>query len=101
MKHLQDAIALLMLSGCLLVTGCMSNEEPLQRKCERLREHVVDLRVQGLPERDQRAHRAALSQALGDQFTDRCKTLTAAQVACALAANEVVVATECSLASSR
>lgn len=83
------------LLGCLLVGGCAANNESRQQKCERVREHFIELRVSGLPQQDREPHREALRQALGERFEDECKSLTDRQVACALAANDVVGATDC------
>lgn len=80
----------------LVVGGCAADDESRAHKCERLREHFIDLRVSGLPEQNRAPHRVALRQALGERFEDECKALTDRQVACALAANDVVGATECS-----
>lgn len=81
--------------------GCAAGEETRARKCERLREHVVELRVDGLPERDRNAHRLALRQALAGQFSDDCMSFTSRQLSCALAAADVVAATACASESSR
>ena len=84
------------LLGSLLVGGCAADDESRQQKCERVREHFIELRVSGLPPQNREPHRAALRQALGERFEDECKSLTDRQVACALAANDVVGATTCS-----
>jgi hypothetical protein len=86
----------LVLLGITVLGACAGEEESRAQKCDRLREHFVELRVSGLPAQHREPHRAALRQALGERFEDECKSLTERQVACALAANDVVGATECS-----
>lgn len=76
--------------------GCISQEETLEHKCVRLRDHVVQLRLHGLPDADQDAHRRALSESLGDAFVDQCRTLTTSQLKCAFDADDVVDVTACS-----
>lgn len=89
----------------LFVTICMSagcatseNEEDAARKrCTRMRDHLVDLRLASAGDRvDVRAHRAALTQALGDAFVAKCKELPVATVKCLLGATDSVSANECS-----
>jgi hypothetical protein len=57
--------------------------------CERMREHMVDVRLEGVV--DQRdAHRQALVAALGDDFVTRCETTTSrAAHDCVLAATSI------------
>jgi hypothetical protein len=83
-----------------LVIGCASEEESVQSKCQRLRDHMIDLRVHDVPEADQAAHRVALQQALGERFAGECRTLTSTQMKCAFAANDVVAAAACSSGST-
>jgi hypothetical protein len=71
-----------------------------ERRCERLRDHLVDLRLVDT-NIDAEAHRAAIKQALGDKFVATCATgLTASQVECALAASDSARALECTRAST-
>ena len=87
-----------------LVVGCTSHDEVERTKCERLRDHVVDLRLEqnagakdslGQPI-DLAPHRAALKQALGGEFVASCeKTLTPKQLECALAAKDSAAASAC------
>jgi hypothetical protein len=77
-------------------TACTDPEETLERKCARLREHVLELRLEAIPEQDRAAHRQALSGALGNQFAEQCQSLTVKQVDCALAATDVVASVACS-----
>jgi len=82
-------------------TGCTAEEETRARKCERLREHVIDLRVGGLPKSDQQAHATALRQALSSTFNDDCMSMSNRQLSCALGATDVVAATACTSGSPR
>ena len=63
------------LLGSLLFGGCAADDESRQSKCERMREHFVELRVSGLPVQHREPHRVALRQALGERFEDECKSL--------------------------
>lgn len=37
---------------CAALLGCADSEEPRARRCERFREHLIELRMEGLPEAD-------------------------------------------------
>jgi hypothetical protein len=52
--------------------------------CGKLRDHVVELRLGEEPS-DREQHRAALRDALGESFLDRCESMSRDQVECALA----------------
>ncbi|MBA3541421.1 MAG: hypothetical protein H0T79_17550 [Deltaproteobacteria bacterium] len=53
------------------LVGCVSDEAIDGRKrCVALRDHVVELRLQGVPASDLAAHRDAMTRALGDAFVD-------------------------------
>lgn len=68
-----------------------------QARCERLRDHVIDLRLASATNVDVAAHRQAMRQALGDDFVTACTgTMTEAQVDCALAAADSDAVTACS-----
>lgn len=86
---------------CAALLGCADSEEPRARRCERFREHLIELRMEGLPEADRKAHRAALHQALGERFTDECKELTSRQLSCGLAAKDISAAAACSGVATR
>jgi hypothetical protein len=128
-----------------LIAACATTDESVDRaKCERLRDHMIDLRLSGLAqtpafasptktppppsagapdasrippygsnagplehppdtrsqpisEADLKAHRQAMQQALGEDFLTSCqKSLSATQLRCALAANDVGAAAACS-----
>ena len=85
-----------------LLAGCGGEEEDdagaRAAQCERLRDHLVDLRLATATNlgKEIEQHRAALAQALGPQFVDGCtKSMSEAQVTCALAAQDSDAATEC------
>jgi hypothetical protein len=83
------ALALLMIASC-------SSSNDKRGRCERLRDHVVELRLHGVttagaqgdPARILAAHRAALKRALGDDFIGRCERLSSEEVECGIAASD-------------
>lgn len=81
----------------LASAGCTQDaEEVAAQRCKQLREHLVDLRVQAMPAIEgQEAHRAALQQAIGDEFIDTCRKLPASSVECALNASDSAAAGAC------
>lgn len=54
--------------------GCSADDElPVaENPCERLREHLVDLRLEGTPPADLASHRDVMRRALGDEFLTSC-----------------------------
>src|SRR5438094_10464150 len=81
--------------GIALVTamGCSTSDPdgpPEPRRCEQLRDHVVDLKIgeaKGVSASDLAQHREAMRDALGSTFLSACTAkLTERQVACALGA---------------
>jgi hypothetical protein len=88
-RHLHAAVALWVCVAFAVTSGaCSSNDDEVAMRCDRLRRHVVELRVQTLPKADRAAHAAALDRALGDRFIADCKAMTAKQRDCALASSE-------------
>lgn len=83
--------------------ACAQDPEELSAKrCQQLREHLVELRVKAAPAIEQQdAHRAALQQALGDSFVDACQKLPAADVVCALNAADSAAADACASRSQQ
>lgn len=81
----------------LLSAACAERQESTAHKCARFREHVLDLRSEGLPVQDRAQHRSALAHALGEQFEDECKALSTKQIDCALAASDIVASAECAV----
>jgi len=86
----------------LLSCGACSSTDTVDRaKCERLRNHVIDLRLQEtkvLTPAELAQHRAAMTQALGDSFISSCeKSMSLEQINCAMRASDLHAATnECS-----
>ncbi len=93
----------LALGAVLVSCGGASDEDGTlanTSQCERLREHIVDLRIGSATNlrKDLEQHRAALTNALGPQFVEDCtKRMSAAQVTCALEARDAQAATECTV----
>jgi hypothetical protein len=76
------------------VIGCASREEDVP-PCEKLRDHLVRLRVSQTTV-DREAHEKAMRAALGADFVNSCaSSLSAAQIKCALAAKDSAAATAC------
>jgi hypothetical protein len=101
MARLQRAFGLATLL-LALGGGCSSDEESRREQCERVRNHVVSLRLNDLPavdevgEQTREAHRSALTQALGDEFIGACEArYEKREIECALAARDVAAATTC------
>jgi hypothetical protein len=78
---------------CLaLLVGCSRSSD----RCTDLRDHLIDTRLQGISGVDIAAHRAAMSQALGDDFVARCETTIAAtERRCMLAADNSAAIDAC------
>lgn len=74
--------------GVLVCAACSSSEDAVdRRKCTQLRDHLIDLRLEGPPVEgvDLAQHRAAMKQALGDDFISRCQqTMSIEQLRCAM-----------------
>ncbi len=72
-----------------LLTGCASDSGRVSpTDCARLRDHLVDLRMQSVTA-DHDQHRAALRAALGASFLTSCVELTTeVQLRCALRARD-------------
>lgn len=88
--------------SCLLLSGCLGQESTEQaslRRCERLRDHLVDLQVGQIHVAtgvDREAHRRALTQALGNGFVTSCsEKLSESQVDCALETSDPASAAAC------
>ena len=82
----------------IMLGACASSdksEHATQAQCERVRDHLVELRVAGT-QADARAHANAIKEALGSRFTDQCvATVDRAQVDCSLAAKDATSALSC------
>src|SRR4051812_42662559 len=82
-------LALALLVGC---SGVERGDEVLPPPCERLRDHLVDIRLSAIRRgpKDLPSQRDALEQALGNDFVTSCeRNMTAPQLGCALAARDL------------
>jgi hypothetical protein len=82
----------------LLAAGCSEPDDSdrIERRCERARDHLVELQLDTAPGVDRAAHREAMRAALGADFVARCAgALTDAQLDCVLAAHDPARAAEC------
>ncbi len=78
------------------LTGCTHDETVDRRSCEKLRDHLIDVRVGDTHDRDAAQHRAAMKAALGDDFVENClHTMTVDQLKCAMSASDLGATSEC------
>lgn len=78
------------------LVACASNSDEVTRtECERLREHLIDLRMDSISE-DREQHRASLARVTGEAFVTSCVEKTSAvSLRCALAASDPHDLTKC------
>lgn len=88
-----DRIALI----AILICGACGADEPTEdKRCEQVRDRLIDLRLADATNVDVKAHRAVLRRALGNDFVATCRTkLTTAQQRCVIEARDYAVATAC------
>ena len=75
----------------------------LEKRCARMRDHLIDIRLQPTGEPDaaraasiEAQHREALTVALGEDFAQRCaSSMSIAQIDCVLAAEDNEAVTAC------
>lgn len=81
----------------LLLVACSSEDERSEgTPCERMRDHIVNLRLADVTGIDRTAHREKLRRALGSSFVANCKeSMTDEQVTCVLNALDSGAATAC------
>jgi hypothetical protein len=85
------------LLGVVAACSSASDVEVDREHCTKLREHLVDLRLQGATGVDVQAHRTAMREALGDRFVDTCQAqLTSDELQCSLRARDLASAVACS-----
>jgi hypothetical protein len=91
MGRLMFTVALSMLASC-------AAEEPTpQRRCEQVRDRLIELRLANATGVDIQAHREAMKNALGDAVVASCTSnLTVSQQQCVLKARDSAAATVCS-----
>ena len=82
------------LAACLLASSCASSsardEESADppTRCERMRDHLVEIRLADAAGVDRAAHREALRNALGAEFMSACGAMTIMRVDCVLDAED-------------
>ena len=92
------AVAVAVLASCSAEDEVPAEGHP----CERLREHMIDLRIEGTPAAEQAGHREVMRRALGDAFLETCATtMSPAQIRCALDARDSAAAASCSTSATR
>ena len=84
----------------VMAAACASSDgderEARTKQCERLREHVIDVRLADARGVDLDAHRAAMRSALGADFLASCSNdMTDTQIECALEASDSGTAAKC------
>lgn len=83
----------------LMAAACSSDpsEPNPRRECERIRDHIIELRLQGVTaDRDQ--HRAAFESAFGESFLVRCvEEASPARRRCVLDAKDPQALAACEL----
>ncbi len=95
-----------LLTALLVATGCSASSDPDRsdpEDCARLRDHTIELRLRSenviarLTPEQLEQHRVALQGAAGDAYTAECeKRRRPAEVACALAAQDLDSMRSCS-----
>jgi hypothetical protein len=97
----------LIMIGCVAVVaglssttlGCGGGDhtetEAEQTACERLRDHLVELRLADASGVDLAAHREAMRSALGEGFIAGCQSMPEQQIECALDAPDLETAASC------
>ena len=86
------SIVLSVLAAC----SSSSEIEVDHTHCLQLRDHLVDLRLATAKGVDVRAHKRAMTEALGERFVNGCQaTLSSDQLECGLHARDLAHATAC------
>jgi hypothetical protein len=95
------ALVLCVLIGCGNGDdGGLESADESPTACERMRDHVIDLRLAGATGVDRAAHREALRSALGADFLDRCEqSMTSRQIDCVVFALDEETAAACTAAA--
>lgn len=81
------------------VAGCGTDEartEDSSHRCERVRDHLIDLRLAAATNVNVEAHRKAMQGALGEGFMSSCQTMSDVQTRCVLDATDSESAVACS-----
>jgi len=88
------------LALALALTACSrggdGESSSIERRCEQLRDHMVELRLGDPPPKDVEKHRKVLRRALGSGFITSCtSTMNDDDITCALAARDLTAAAGC------
>lgn len=92
-----------LLVGLLVGAACSSDDSVDRGKCTQLRDHLMDVRLQGpaVEGVDLAQHRAAMKQALGEQFVSQCEQkMSIGELRCAMKATELSGTSECARVGS-
>lgn len=86
-----------------VVGGCATRGEVESKaqRCERLREHLIDVRFGDTPADGATARRKAMKRAMGNEFLDRCLKLDDEQLSCTLAAKDHKAVAACAPATTK
>lgn len=87
----------------IALTACAHDEPVDRRSCEKLRDHLIDVRVtsDGAAGADAAQHRDAMKAALGDDFVDTCeRSMSVEQLRCAMNARDLGATRDCSSAAT-
>ncbi len=97
----EAVLVLAFVLGCGTEDGDDSPESVPATRCQRLREHLVDLRLAGVESIDKEAHRKIHIDAMGNDFLTACGTMSDATITCALGAPDSARAVACNTAASQ
>lgn len=87
---------MLLLSSCA-GGGDEGDGESAEARCTRVRDRLVELKLDDTSVADRAAHAKAMRSALGDDFVTRCaSSLSDAQRTCVLEATDSLAAAACS-----
>jgi hypothetical protein len=82
----------------IFALGCSTSSDDGvgHARCIRLRDHLIELRLQSLDGVDVGAHREAFQRAMGDEFATSCeRSMTVAQLDCLLSSSDGDAAGAC------
>jgi hypothetical protein len=90
--------SVLLLATVMIGSACRDSDSsdtpPDRAACERYRDHILDVRLEGVVE-DREAHRAALAASLGTDIVTQCLELDRAEVECATKAKTLAATRAC------
>ena len=87
-------------TAVFVLVACGGEEEDsVVKRCQRVRDRIIDLRLESASKVDRSAHREAMREALGSEFINSCsQAMTAKQRQCVLDARDLASATACTTA---